>query len=181
VSYAPVVLTQADDYDGVRALLGVDDATLTDATIELLPFLPRAESRITDRVPTYATILATPTTDAAKRLRMAACYLAAALLARHWAIARQAEEVTAENIGPARWSYRSGPEWKDVSKSLADEGNGLLARAYYGGINAMPRITVVATAGPTKTRREADDPTELEEWLSKVYPAIVDPEEASDW
>ena len=74
----PDILT-ADDYDAVRALLGVTEFDVKDDLIDQLPYGPQAEAVVMARLEEWETLYADPPTS--MLMRMATSYIAAALIA----------------------------------------------------------------------------------------------------
>lgn len=161
MAYGPKVLTnQPADFDAIRALLGVSETTVPDATIEATPFLPAVESEVTAVIIDYATLSG----DNATRLKAGVQAYVAALLCGH--IERC--EGSAFRIG--QFEEKAGSvDWKAKAVDLMR-----LAAGYLGAITTRTwsRRTAIALAGPS--RSGARVPSEMEQWIERITPRIVD-------
>lgn len=172
--YSPVILAD-DDYPSVRDMLGTDATELPDATIELLPYLPAAETLVKGRVTTYATILADTAADAYYQLKAGTVMLLASRLAALRYAVRQGDEVTREQVITESWQYRTGPEWQALAERYAKEALVMLTRAEVGPLYQNAAIlTPGIQAGPTQYRRDVAGPRSQQEWLTQVLAPIVD-------
>jgi len=174
VSGGLVILSSTSEYDMIRALLGVSETELPDATIELSPFLPIAEAIVKQGITTYATIL-TAGGDNSHLLKAGTAGLAAALLCQ--AIER------GDSAGFRVGEYEetgNKVDWRAKAQELLTG-----AKRALGAISTrtFTRRTLVAVAGPT--RSGGNVPAEIEQWVEKVVPRFVDwveeGEEDDDW
>lgn len=172
--YSPVILEDAD-YPAIRDMLGTDATELPDATIELVPYLPAAETLVKSRVATYATVLADTSADAYYQLKAGTAMLVAARLAMLRYAVRQGDEVTREQVLTESWQYRTGPEWQALGERYAKEALLLLSRVDGGAqYQNAARLAAGVQAGPTQYRRDVVGPRSQEEWLTQVLAPVVD-------
>jgi hypothetical protein len=102
-------LTKPDDYEAVRALLGVTGIDLHDETIELPSFGPQADLLVKQRVSNWASQLSDPLQN--EVLHLAATYATAALIAESY--------VHGGTLGLIRpLSTGEGRDWAATTKLL---------------------------------------------------------------
>jgi hypothetical protein len=80
----PSFLVLPEDYDGIRALLGVTDTDVTNDELSWQVFAPQAELRVKNRIVGWPTLLDNP--NPSYIMRLAAIYAAAALFAESRAL-----------------------------------------------------------------------------------------------
>lgn len=91
------------EYDNVRALFGLDERELPDATLSLLPYGPSVEAQLKRRVPDWAAIIAAAGDDAL-HLKTACCYgVAAALCGRLANQFRPGDRLADSALGQIDW------------------------------------------------------------------------------
>jgi len=157
------ILSSSTDYDMIRALLGVSEAELPDATVEMAPFLPTAEAIVKQGITTYAAIMAAAG-DNLQLLKSGTAALCAALLCqgtdRGDLSAFRVGEYE-EAVGKVDWRAKALDLMKAAFRSL-------------GAISTrtFTRRTLVAVAGPT--RSGTNIPDELEQWVERIVPRFVD-------
>lgn len=158
-----VILTATSDYDMVRALLGVSETELPDATVEMEPFLPTAEAIVKQGITTYAAIN-TAGGDNKSLLRSGTAALTAALLC---------QGVDNGELD----TFRVG-EYEETGNRLDWQAKALeLLKAAFRALGAIStrtftRRTLVAVAGPTRSGTNV--PAELEQWIERIVPRFVD-------
>jgi len=185
MAFTAAILTEPEDYSAIRDLLGVDSTDLPNDTVDLLPYLPAAESIVKARIATYATILGTEN-DTSYNLRAGTQLVCAARLAVLRYVPRTGDELLREQVLTESWQYRTGPDWQALADQYAKEANKLLVRVETGGdYGSAPIVSPGVAAGPTQYRRsttlasnlQTGTPRSVSEWLSQVYAPVVDPYE----
>ena len=134
MSYTPVILTSAADYDQVRTYIGITSADLSDDALVGEAFLGKAETFITDEiarqsansVPGVAAILATTPPAVAKDktyLKSAViCYIA-----HMFAVGMTSAVNTAVNDGSQGIDLGGiGSQWRDMRRVALEDCNSSL-------------------------------------------------------
>ena len=164
MAYKGLILTSNADYSMIRSLLGVDSTQVTDLTIEDYGFLPLVEAEVTDIVTTYATILAAVAKGNAYRLKTGVAAWVAALLCQHI----EREEGQAVQIGDYR-EQATQVDWRAKADTLMEKAAGALASL---STRTLTRRTALVVNGPTRSKSNVPD--DLEEWLERIQPRLLD-------
>lgn len=139
----PDILT-ADDYDAIRALLGVEEIDVPDDLVDRLPFGPQAERRIQLRLPTWQV----DREDAIRGLliRMSTAYAAAAFIAESYV-----QGGTVGLIRGAGATSRSRADWIALAASLWARSEEEIVALAVTVIPAMYDLGGLRVGGPTRT------------------------------
>lgn len=157
-------IIESAEYGNIRALLGVPDTILPDATIELFVFLPFVLGEVKELFPTWEAILAADDQDT-KRLKVGAAA---------WAAARLCDFIEREESQSFRIdTYQQSPnkvDWRAKAEELADQSAG--AFAAISSVGTASRMTLMKVDGPT--RSETNLPSTFSGWLDKIEPTVID-------
>lgn len=157
------ILTKSAEYDNIRALVGVPESQISDATIELLVYLPWVENEVKEIVVDWETIVAGSTPDNL-RLKTGVSAWTASRLCGHI----QREEGRRYQI--ADYGHRANAvDWVKKAMELAEQAADNLASISTG--TPAPRATLMTVNGPT--RAGTNVPATFQEWLDKIRPEVI--------
>jgi hypothetical protein len=112
-------ILQADDYEGIRHLLGVTELDLENDSVDQLPFGPQAEAYVQSRLEDWVTLMTDPVK--ALLIRMTTAYIAAAYIAETYV---QGGVVGLVRIpgqpGTRDWAALAKQLWARASQTLAE-------------------------------------------------------------
>jgi len=173
MAYTPVYIGVAE-YVDIRLALGLagnDTTTLADAVVEGRGFLPLVERAVTQQI-SGAAAIKTAGGDRAATMGDGVVLATAARLARYWLGAKTGDEVQRVVVGPFTTQYRTGPEWLDLSDSLAQDAAGAFARVLTWGADPA-RLTAIGRTGPTRAADERDARLWVTDWRRLLWPPPV--------
>lgn len=157
-------IIQAGEYENIRASLGVPLTLVSDATIELLNYLPLVEGEIKEIVADWETVLAGDDQDTT-RLKLATCAWVAARLCGYL----QRNEARDYKVG----DYAQRPtkiDWTEKARELSAEAAENLAAISTSA--DVARQTFFVRDGPTRSGTRT--PAAFSEWLDKIEPTVID-------
>lgn len=141
MAYSPIILKEAGDYDGIRALARMSSTRLPDTTITSPAFLPAVEAKLAKAVPTYAGLAG----DDLALIRSAATKRVAAIAIRTIPDAEHSLD----------YSYSQSSE--KMAAALEAEAAADLAGITVVAASLEDTTGLAAVEGPTRTRKAGTD------------------------
>jgi len=142
-------LIKPDDYDAIRAVLGMADADLTDEQIELSTFAEQGEERVKARISNWEDQVGDP--DRLYALRVAAAYATAALIAESYAKGGAIGNVYPTTRDPSDWDALATLLWQRHEEWMA------MAEAWDDNPEPTFSVPLVRLAGPSRSNQPSVD------------------------
>lgn len=171
MAYFPDILSR-DDYDSIRALLGITKNELSDLEIEQAGYLPYVEAQVKNSVTDYASL----TGDDETFLKVGIECWTAALLCRFLHGKAVAGTFAIDSGGFKLGDYEEKGSGSTIvkldflqrAKELADQAVEALGSI---STRSFTPVSYLLLAGPTRSGATA--PTTTQEWLDKIVPEVV--------
>lgn len=170
----PSFLVLPEDYDGIRALLGVTPTDVRDDELGWQVFAPQAELRVKQRVELWQTLMDDP--NPSYIMRLAAIYACAALFAESRALGGVIGQIGSAGVSLQKdWPKLASALWERHNEWLAETAIAAETEAAGGDAEAGAAATrydfrLVRMSGPSRARYEALGVTQPNWWR---YPPVV--------
>jgi hypothetical protein len=142
---APEPSYLSDLFAGVRDLLGVTSAELSDAQLLGFAFLPAAFAEVRKRLATFDTVLAAGG-DAGAACLSALTYLLASLAASRMA----SSVMDSERFGQYMYTRHKALDWTKTQENLRCQYETLISQAAGEDVNSGVMVPGMVLAGPTR-------------------------------